>query len=721
MGLLLKYYEGRCFKIEIKKSVICGICPGACVVDVHLKDGRLVDVFPAKDEPFGALCPRGKYAEEILYSPDRLSKPLIRTGEKGRGEFREASWEEALDHIAEGFLQVKSRYGAEALISHTGRGTFEQSISDFLKSSDHEERIIPGFFEPLGSPNISGVGSICYNSYGVFAPKTSFGLTARKTFADIENAKTIVVWGANPITDSPQVQFRRIVGAKRRGAKIIAIDHFVTDICKRADDYYLVRSGTDGALALALLKVIIDEKLYKEDFVKNWIIGFEELKAYLNTRSLEEWTSISGLKVDGVIKLARELAKEEKTTLVMYTGLEYSNSGVQTIRAVYTIWALLGKLDIPGGLLLGSEITTERMDKIKCEKPRKAPIGRDEYPLFTELLEEAQFVTFPQAVLEDKPYPIRGLLNIGASILTSYPNTFKFAEALSKLDFFVTIDRCFTEDCKYADVVLPATSHYETESYVFHGQDIRKRERVIEPLGEARPDIFIIQDIAERLGYGSNYPKNESELFEKALGSKELAQQLHRDGFIKSRPEERKYRKYEHGGIRKDGRPGFPTPSGKFEIKSSLLEEHGYPGLPEYMEPKESPISQPELAKTYPLVLNTGTRIMSTFRSQFLNIKGLLRLQPDPLVWMNTKDAEDRGIANGDRVYVKTLRDRVRFTAKVTDEIPAGEVEVNMGGGSTYQTRSWAKANTNRLTDDQNCDYISGFPIYKALLCEVEI
>ena len=707
--------------MEIKKSVMCGVCPGGCVVDVELEHGKLTDIKPAKDEPFGALCLRGVHAVEILYSPDRLDKPLIRTGEKGVGReaFREASWEEALDYAANGLLDVKDKYGAEALISHMGRGGFEQSTTDFFGVSHPQNKAIPGFFEPLGSPNASGVGSICYNSFGVFAPLTTLGLLGRNIIPDIANAERIVVWGANPITKSPQFQFQAIVNAKRRGAKITAIDHFKTDICRRSDEYHLVRSGTDGALALGIIQVIIEDELYNKEFVENWTEGFEELKAYANSKSLEEWAAIPGLVADAIRHLAHQFAEEERTTLVTYTGLEYSNSGVQTIRAAYMIWALLGKLDIPGGLLLNPEQGPERMQRIECEKPTVKPIGSDEYPLFYEFLGSAQFMKFPQAVLEDKPYPVRGLFNLGSSILTSYPNTNKYADALDKLDFFVNVDRHFTEDCKYADVILPATTYFENESYAFHGPNIKKREQVIEPIGDARMDIYIVQALAEKLGYGENYPKNKLELFERALGSKELADQLDRDGFIKDTPPERTFKKYENGGIRKDGKPGFPTPSAKFEFKSPILEEFNYPGLPEYMEPTESPVSQPELAETYPLVLNTGARIMTTFRSQFLNIYGLLEIQPDPLVWINPDDASNRGIEDGDRVWVKTKRDKVEFVAKVSDQMPPNEVELNMGGGSGYQTESWANSNTNRLTDDENCDYISGFPIYKALLCNV--
>lgn len=698
--------------METKKSVICGVCPGGCVVDVQLEEGKLVNISAAKGEPFGTLCLRGKFAKDIVNSPDRLKKPLIRTGNRGEGQFREASWEEALDYVAEGFLKVKDDYGPEALISHMGRGGFEQSVADFYK--------LQGFFEPLGSPNTAHIGSVCYNSFGLFAPLTTSGILGSNIIPDIANAERIVVWGANPITKSPQFQFHAIVNAVRRGAKITAIDHFRTDICRRSNEYHLVRSGTDGALALGILQVIIEDELYDKEFVENWVEGFEELKNYVNSKTLEEWGEILGLEADTIRHLAYQFAEEEKTTLVTYTGLEYSNSGVQTIRAVYMIWALLGKFDIPGGLLLNPEAKSKKAAKLKLKKPSKNPIGFDEYPLFKEFTGDAQFMKFPQAVLEDKPYPIRGLLNIGSSILTSYPNTNKYARAFSKLDFLVVVDRVFTEDCKYADVVLPSTTYFEDESYLFHGPTMKKRERVIEPIGEARMDVYIMQAIAEKLGYGEYYPKNTLELFEMRLGSKELAEQLDREGFIKNTPPERSFKKYESGGIRKDGKPGFPTPSGKFELKSSILEEYGYPGLPEYMEPIESPVSQPELAETYPLVLNTGARIMTTFRSQFLNIDGLLKIQPDPQVLINPEDAKNRGIKNGDKVWVKTKRDKVKFVAEVADKMPANEVELNMGGGSGYQTESWANSNTNLLTDDENCDYISGFPIYKALLCEVE-
>ena len=407
----------------------------------------------------------------------------------------------------------------------------------------------------------------------------------------------------------------------------------------------------------------------------------------------------------------------------MYTGLEYSNSGVQTIRGTYILWALIGRIDVPGGMLLDNNKPSKRMDPFE-EKAVDVPrIGAREYPLFNKLVGASQFVKFPEAVLDGDPYPIKGLLNIGSSITTSYPSVEKFEEALKALDFFCTIDRYPTRDTLYADVVLPATTYFEDQSYQFYPSMVKRRDRVVEPLGEARQDLFILHDLAERLGYGELYPANETELYEMSFALQpELKEALvsSEHGEVPIPPAPRTYKKYETGGLRDDGQPGFSTSTGKFEIFSTLLAEYEYPGLPEYMEPKESPLSQPELAEKYPLVLNSGTRIHTTFRSQYLNIEGLLAIQRNPEVIINPAEAAKRGIVHGEEVLVYNSRGEVPFYAHVTDGIPAGEVELNMGGGSIYQSESWKQANTNLLTDAENRDYISGFPVFKALLCDVK-
>jgi anaerobic selenocysteine-containing dehydrogenase len=180
------------------------------------------------------------------------------------------------------------------------------------------------------------------------------------------------------------------------------------------------------------------------------------------------------------------------------------------------------------------------------------------------------------------------------------------------------------------------------------------------------------------------------------------------------------YRKYEKGLLRSDGKPGFDTPSGKVELVSGMLQKYGYDGLPVYVEPREGPLGSPELYKKYPLVLNTGARLQSAFRSQHLNIPGLLKLQPKPQVLIHPVDAEARGISDGNRVWVESPRGKVGVWAKVTDDVMTGQVELNVGGGSPIQAEEWRDANANFVTDFENRDPISGFPVYKALLCNVK-
>ena len=226
-----------------RKPAICGVCPGGCGIIATVQDGRLIKVEPDKDVPYGTLCVRGKAAPEIVYSPDRLKTPLVRTGARGEGKFRAASWDEALDLVADRMKEIRDVHGPQAFVYHSGRGVFEQSIHDLGRT----------FLYPFGSPNMANVGSLCFNSYGLLAPIPTFGERGESLIPDIEKSKTIVFWGANPITDSPPFMFPRVQEASKRGARIIAIDHMKSDIARRADPWVAVRSGTDGALALGLM------------------------------------------------------------------------------------------------------------------------------------------------------------------------------------------------------------------------------------------------------------------------------------------------------------------------------------------------------------------------------------------------------------------------------------------------------------------------------------
>ncbi|MGQ9502378.1 MAG: molybdopterin-containing oxidoreductase family protein [Anaerolineae bacterium] len=703
---------------------LCGVCPGGCGVEIHLENGKISRLAPWKDHTQGMCCPRGAHAPEIVYSNDRLLYPMRRIGKRGDGHFERISWDQALDTIAENLRTVTQRYGPQAICVYTGRGVFDWTLCHLLTPAGVRESSAWSLFFPLGSPNTTGVGSICYVAHGIIAPATTFGVWELDMYPDIENAELVVIWGGNPATDSPPVNYHRVCQARRRGAEIIVIDHRRNETARATNAKWLgIRPGTDGALALAMIHVVIAEELYDREFVKQWTVGFEELKEYVTEFTPEKAEEITWVPAEEIRRTARAIARAQGACLVSYTGLEYTNSGTQNIRAVLVLWALTGNLDVPGGKVIkmrGADFPVNQSRRV--EPPENPPpIGKDRYPLYYLYRREAHAMELPRAILQNDPYPLRAMMIVGSSIITGYPNPEMWRSCFNALDFMVVVDRFLTADALYADIVLPATTLFENQGYMVYGSTFQIRERIIEPLGEARSDWDIAIAVANRLGYGYLYPASQEDVIRWALDGSGFDLET-----VRAHPKgvtwpqvAQQYRKWELGLLRRDGQPGFKTPSGKFEIASSILAAYGYDPLPVYTEPKEGPISTPELAREYPLVFNSGARIQSDFRSQHHNIPGLLKMQPKPLVTLHPRDAAPRGIRSGDAVWVITPRGRVRYTARVSEDIVPGVIEANMGGGSPIASPPWRECNVNVLIDPDNRDPISGFPVYKALLCDV--
>lgn len=711
---------------EVKwKKGICGICPAGCWVELGL-DGseKLVDIRPDESHPLGMICRRGVHAPEIVYSEHRLKYPMRRVGPKGTHEFERISWEEAYDLIAENFEKIKKESGPEAVAVYTGRGAFELSLCDMYQPKDVAVSSASNILFPFGSPNTMGVGALCYVSFAMIAPHVTLGRMLVNMFTDMEHAEMLVVWGANPATDSPPLDMARLEASARRGTDIVVIDPRRTETVERTGGEWIpIRPGTDGALALSMIEVLLDEELYDEPFAENWCHGFEELGTYVQHFTPEVAAEITGVPAETIRSLARRLAYATGACPVMYTGLEYSNSGIQAIRAVHTLFALAGQLDVPGGIGLamkGSHFPINR----SCNQPNPdldKAVAREKFPIYSDYRGESHASGLVDSVLREDPYKIRGLLIHGASILTSWPESSTWRETLSKLDFVATIDRQLTADSAYADVVLPATTMFEIDSYMTYGPIFRLREKMVEPVGEARNDYLIMAQLAERLGYGHLYPQTEEEMIRQALeGSGHTLEGVRAaGGWVKNPSPVMEYKKWEKGGLRDDGEPGFETPTGKFEIWSTTLEEYGYEPLPKYIEPVEGPRARPDLARDYPLVFNSGARPHTDFRSQHHGIDGLCKDNPEPTVELSLVDAGAREISNGDLVEVRTPRGAVPFRARVTDRIQPGAIECNMGGGTPVGPKAWREWNVNELTDLENADEISGFPVYKALLCDV--
>jgi cysteine desulfurase NifS len=684
----------RSFLPKNEKRAICGICSAGCWVRVKYDDhGRIAAVKPDETSPYGMLCRAGQAAPDVVYSPQRLLYPMRRKGPKGTFDFERISWDDAYGAIVDSLQRIRQESGPEATAVYTGSGSFELALCDVFQPRGVAVSSASSVLFPFGSPNTLGVGALCYVSFAMIAPHVTMGRMYINTYADIENAELILIWGKNPASHAPPTDFIRIQQAHGRGAKIVVIDPRCTLLAKYPGAEWLpIRPGTDGALALGLCNVLLEEELHDETFVRDWTVGFAEFSRYVQHFRPEVVEQITGIKAEKVVTLARQIAAANGVAPVMYSGLEYSDGAVQAIRATFVLWALAGQLDVPGGLcftMQENHFPVNRAEHIANPAPRRAA-GFNDFPVYTKYRGEFHAGILPRAVLEKKPYPIRLLISLGASIISSWPQSDIWRRTLGGLDFFACIDRQLTADSAYADILLPAATYYEITSYM-------------------------------RLGYGHLYPQNEEELLTSVLKDSGFTlEEVRKAGGMVQKPGVMmQYKKWEKGLLRPDHRPGFDTPTGKFEIASTVLEEYGYDPLPVYVEPGESPVSQPDLAREFPLVFNSGARANVDLHTLHLTVPSLERDKPVPTVMINSRDAEERGIANGDKVLLRTKRGQVEMYAYVTEDIVPGAIEASCMGGGPLGSEEWQQANVNTLTDLERYDPISGFPVYKALLCQV--
>ncbi|NVO08146.1 MAG: molybdopterin-dependent oxidoreductase, partial [Rhodoferax sp.] len=548
---------------------LCGVCAAGCGVDIVLHQGRIQRIKPRKNHARGIVCTRGTRAAEVVYSPDRLLYPQRRVGARGEGRFERISWDEAYQFIVDKLQAIAAEHGPEALATYTGRGNFEFGLNEMFAPAGPAESSANAVLYPMGSPNATGVGSLCYVSYGMIAPTAVFGEVMHDVSEDIEHADLVLVWGANPFTASPPENMVRLKEAQARGARVVVIDHRRSETARALRAQWLgIRPGTDGALALGLMHVLLAEGLEDAAFVAQWVHGMGELREYVTPFSPARVAAITGIAATHIVDLAHAIGTAKGFAILMYTGLEYSNSGVQAIRAVLALQAIAGHLDRPGGKLIRTPGGTHLHRNTTATLPGTKPaIGAREFPLYAAMRNEAHASMLPKAILQGDPYPVRGMLISGSSIQTAWPNPELWRQAFATLDLLVVIDRFPTADAAWADIVLPATTMFEIESYQEFEGRVELRKRVVSPPGEARSDYLIFAELARRLGYGERWPQTERGMVELALqgtgiGYAQLAASA--DGVTLPQPEKR-YEKYASGHLRADGKPGFNTPTGKLE------------------------------------------------------------------------------------------------------------------------------------------------------------
>jgi len=663
---------------------LCRICSSGCGIDAYVENGRLVKVTPMKEHPVNRLCVKAKAMPDLLYSPERITQPM----RKVNGGWQKISWDEALDVIGDKLAGIKENYGAKALVVHLGEPTV----------ATETRQLAARFCSLYGTPNYTSGASLCFAAKGV-----GHGLTlARRMFPlspSYENTQCMVVWGHNP-EQSRVGEEAKILSARKRGARLIVVDPRATPLAKRADIHIQIKPGTDCALALSLMNVIISEKLYDADFVKNWTFGFDKLKEHVKGYTPEVVEKITWVPADKIKQFATMYATSKPATITQGVSLDHCPNGVQNSRAISILIAITGNLDIVGGNIYNPLLRQASL-RVKGKVSLDEVIGA-RYPIFNKFTGETTSMPVAEAIITGKPYPVKALIVQACNPALTWPNSKKVNEAFQKLDLLVVADLFMTETAKLADVFLPATTFAERrmlKDYAFDGLPlIVLSDRVVEPPAECLDDWRIWAELGRKMSYAEYFPwRNADELFAYLLEPsgitlKQLEQNpagmlYHRLGY---------QRKYEEEGL--------DTPSGKVEIFSSTLAEHGYDPLPTFIEGKT-----PGLGR-YPFILISGTRVNVFTHSQHRHIARLRKLVPQPVVEINPEAAKSLGIADGDWVVVESANGSIRLRARVTPDIHPRVLSLQHG---------WEEANANILTGFENPDPISGYPGFKTILCQV--
>jgi anaerobic selenocysteine-containing dehydrogenase len=680
--------------VEVKEG-LCYMCTAACATRVHVQDGKAIKIDIVNQEV--AHCPRWKAQLDFVYHPDRLRYPVIRAGKRGGGKWQRISWDEALDTVADNLQSVKDRYGPEAVVFW---------IAYTKEPRPYFHRLTHAF----GSPNYCTESSNCFSGTWI---------ASNLTYGDDYNYFTIsggalapetrckLIWGA-AVVSSPRV-WQENLDARQNGVKLIVVDPRRTAIAARADIHLQLRPGTDGALALGMINIIINEDLYDKEFVAKWTIGFDGLKKLAQEYPPERVEKITWVPAAKIIEAARLYATTRPARLHMSgNSTTHHTNGVQNHRAVILLSAITGNFEVTGGNKMPGGSIREPNDITLHERVENMPpgVGSQRFPIWTSRYHEMQSNAIVDQIESGRPYPIKAVFSAGLCE-QFFANSHRMAEAFSKLDFVAVTEYFHTPGTRLADIVLPIASWLERHILLTEYEGEAKLiEPAIKPLGESRTEWDIYSGLAERLGLGDlfwngSFEKCADHILEPLeITFKDL--QEHPEGIeLAKEPEtEKPYEK-----------TGFKTPSGKVEIASATLAELGLYPLPVYEEPTESPLSRPDLAEKYPLVMTSGARVMAYTHSQFRNIPRLRNLMPDPLVDINPADAAPRGIKTGDTVTVSTPRGSIKMKANVTDSILKGVVSL---------PHHWPdETNVNTLIDDKTLDPISGFIPCKSQLCQV--
>ncbi|MGP4044603.1 molybdopterin-containing oxidoreductase family protein [Streptomyces sp. 2A115] len=656
-------------------------CPDTCAMLVTVKDGKAIEVAGDREHPFtrGGLCVKVDNYLDRVYSPDRVLYPLRRTGPKGSGQFERITWDEALDEIAEKFRAISAEYGPEAIMPCSYLGT--QGILNGLNVGDP-------FFAKLGAT----VSERTYCDSGACtAYMMTIGDSAGVDPESFVHSKFILIWACNVMSTNLHL-WPHIAEARKRGAKVVVVDPVRTRTAKAADWHIPIRPGTDGALAMAMMHVIINEGLTDDDYVARYTVGYDELVDRV-AECTPEWAAAeTGVPAEDIRRLAREYATSQPSVIRIGVAVERHAGGGQTVRALSCLPALVGAWRKPGGGILQLPLWAFPVNWGAFMHPEMLTPG-------TRVVNQYLLGEALTGGLESGP-PLKALMVYNSNPVVVCPDQDKMIQGLSREDLFTVVSEQFmTDTAEFADIVLPATTQLEQEDIMFSWGHmyVSYNHRSIEPLGEAVPNTELFRRLAARMGFTDDvFRRSDEDMVAEAFDWSAPAmrgitvQSLKEKGWQRlNLPSADEYAPHAEGN--------FPTASGKVEFKSSAAAGGNFvvplfrqgsndhqPGnpidpLPHYIPPRESIRANPELAAKYPLNLLTP-KSHAYINSSSANLPMHRKVQGEQTILISAEDAEERGITTGQ--YVRVFNDRGEFVAraKVDASVLTGVAVSPMGG-----------------------------------------
>lgn len=693
--------------IEIKHS-LCAICsPGHhCGVDCYVKDGKIIRVEGTPEHPYnhGHLCTKGSALRNAVYREDRIKTPLRRVGQRGEGKFEPISWDEAYQTIAQKLNEVKEQYGPNSVAFLSGYCKWYRPI-------------LHRFAHVFGSVNFGTDDSTC-SAAMVIANKVTAGTGAGP---DMAHANTFLGWNFDGYY-SAHLSVLGVQKLKERGGKVIIIDIRQTPASKNLADIFLqINPGTDGALALGMAKLIIDNGWADMDYVEKYTYGFEHYKALADQYPLDKVARITGLDPNDIYEATKLYATNGPAcTNFSASALVHHINGFNSHRAIFCLTAFTGNFDRAGGNVPNPATYLHKPAGFKMREHEfrsdRYPggverIGAERFPLWNAQFDELQGMDLLRQLEEDKPYPVRAIFALGMNA-KMYPQTDDLLRAMKdKLDFFVDTDVYMTMTAKYADIVLPAcTSVERSELKAYQGGYLFYTKPAIQPLYESRSDVDILCDLARLMNLDDEYLQKgyEASLDWMMEGCGLTVADLKKSDLPVKVPAAKW--PAEPGKCLRDG---FKTPTGKFEFYSTAIAaidpKYGLDPLPSYYDSLADQNDE-QTRENYPFYLCTGARLAHAIHSRAHETPWLRSLRPEPTCEINPEDGKRLGLKEGDSVELYSPYGSIRVKVKYTHKIKPGVIMMLHG---------YTEANVNLLIGRDHLDPYSGFPGFKGMRCNI--